>query len=340
LGFMFYDHKVCLPVWSAIGALVLLPFAGTSRKMGSHGWLVWANILTLCGTIVIPLTYFLFFGREELTLARESDANFFATEYTFTSVLSSLSTFTFAMTSQFMLTEIIAEMKDPQQLPKAYCGISAPFQLVAFLVAGLGGYCLFGEKVDGMINENLPFGAAFQAAAFCLYVHMAVSYLIKGVVLCQSLHRQVDKEFSNSGDRRARSWIGWNGTVLAVLAIAYLAANVVPFFGDAVDLLGASVTPISCWIMPILMFARYYYDTAPEERPKVSKLEWAIMAVELGLAFILLVFGTYTSCMQIAEDWHTLGNPFDCHCEGMWNTCECSSGHLGMDSCPVEAVAR
>ena len=33
-------------------------------------------------------------------------------------------------------------------------------------------------------------------------------------------------------------------------------ANIVPFFGAAVDLLGASVTPISCWLIPLVCYMR------------------------------------------------------------------------------------
>ena len=69
------------------------------------------------------------------------------------------------MTSQFMLLEIIAEMKDPMELPKAYAGYFAPFQLVMFSLAGIAGYWYMGNKVGGMMNENLPFGPSLQAAA-------------------------------------------------------------------------------------------------------------------------------------------------------------------------------
>ena len=50
------------------------------------------------------------------------------------------------MTSQLILVEIIAEMKEPMQMPRAYAKISAPFQLVMFAVAGIGGYLCMGNK--------------------------------------------------------------------------------------------------------------------------------------------------------------------------------------------------
>ena len=56
-------------------------------------------------------------------------------------------------------------MKDPMQLPKAYAGYFAPFQLVMFAIAGGAGYGYMGNKVGGMMNENLPFGPSLQVAA-------------------------------------------------------------------------------------------------------------------------------------------------------------------------------
>merc|ERR1712232_1089818 len=96
--------------------------------------------------------------------------------------------------------EIISEMKNISKLPKAYATISAPFQLGMFMLAGIGGYCFMGDKVTGMMNENLPFGISFQIAAMCLLTHMLISYLIKGVVFCKSLHRLIDFGYAGSDD--------------------------------------------------------------------------------------------------------------------------------------------
>ena len=82
---------------------------------------------------------------------------------------------------------------------------------------GIGGDFYMGNKVDGMMNENLPFGIAFQVAAGCMLTHMLISYLIKGVVMCKSVHV----------------------VALMLLSIAWFLGNIVPFFGAAVDLLGA-----------------------------------------------------------------------------------------------------
>eukprot|EP00928_Gymnodinium_smaydae_P088997 TRINITY_DN73012_c0_g1_i1.p1 TRINITY_DN73012_c0_g1~~TRINITY_DN73012_c0_g1_i1.p1 ORF type:complete len:503 (-),score=101.81 TRINITY_DN73012_c0_g1_i1:331-1761(-) len=323
---MFYETRICLPQWAFYAAALLFPFAATSRTMGSCQWLVWLNVITLCGTVVIPLGYYSIFGTEGV-FAAGSEVKAFE-DLSIVGVLSGLSTYTFGMTSQFMLMEIISEMDNPEELPKAYALLSAPFQLSMFLLAGLGGYFYMGSNVEGMMNENLPFGPALQIGAVCLLTHMLISYLIKGVVLCKSIHKAVDKKYAKSSNNSLRSWSGWVALVFLVLAVAWLFANLVPFFGDMVDLLGASLTPLSCWVIPICMYLRYYVDA--EKKPHISTFEWVVLALEVLLALILMVFGTASVLRTITEDWATYGAPFDCHCQGLWNTCECSADHPGM----------
>ena len=344
MGMLFYHSHVCLPQWMIYAALLLLPFAATARHMGSWQSLVWINVATLMGTVLIPLGFYAMVGTDEIKVPGSEVE--MVSSLTSKQILSGLSTFTFGMTSQFMLLEIIAEMKEPMNMPKAYVHVSAPFQLVMFAMAGIGGYLYMGNKVDGMMNENLPFGIAFQVAAGCMLTHMLISYLIKGVVLCKSVHRASDRAYAHASDNRPRSWIGWILVVALMLLLAWFLGNIVPFFGAAVDLLGASVTPISCWLIPLVLYMRMCYDYPDWESHQGRKrgkrstfvkfVEWTAIGLECLLAVILMIFGTRSSLLTIVESWATYGQPFECHCEGLWKTCGCSAEHAGMaEFCPA-----
>merc|ERR1712039_830905 len=118
---------------------------------------------------------------------------------------------------------------------------------------------------------------------------MLISYLIKSVCFCRGILTKAKAKYASPDDQRKRSMAAWNAVVIPSLFGAWLFANLVPFFGDAVDLLGASFTPLSCWVMPIVMFVRYYADASEEERPKVTMLEWVALALEMALALVLMV---------------------------------------------------
>eukprot|EP00401_Gymnodinium_catenatum_P046080 CAMPEP_0117505966 /NCGR_PEP_ID=MMETSP0784-20121206/25660_1 /TAXON_ID=39447 /ORGANISM="" /LENGTH=68 /DNA_ID=CAMNT_0005301415 /DNA_START=1 /DNA_END=207 /DNA_ORIENTATION=+ len=66
--------------------------------------------------------------------------------------------------------------------------------------------------------------------------------------------------------------------------------------------------------------------------------EKLLIAFELVFAVVLMVMGTHTAAERIMSSWSTYGYPFDCHCEDLWNTCDCSAAHSGMESCPAVAA--
>lgn len=337
LGNMFNSIHVCLPTWTLITCAIILPFQATARRLGTWRSLVWANVATICGTVFIPLLYMMHEGADKM---RAPDSVFVAVApLSFPNALDALSVFSFAFTSQFMVIEIISEMKDPSQFPTAYVGMAAPFQAIAFLLVGLGGYYYIGDKVMGMITDNIPFGPISQLAAACLLTHMVVTYLIKAIVLCRAGHRVVDKDADNDDSRSA--WNTW--TVLALLAalMAWLISSIVPFFNELVGLLGCTVCPICCYAIPIFCYLRWAKDFNAKDSP-IGKLEGGVLVVELTLAAVLFTFGTYFAIVQILDKWSTFGYPFGCHCESMWSTCECSATHAGMlDQCatPTREVA-
>lgn len=323
LGNIFYSVFVCLPTWTLVAGMLILPFHATARKLGTWQSLIWINVLTIVGTCCIPLAYMM---REGPDVTRPPGSVFVAVEnINFSMAFGALSTFTFAFTSQFMVIEIISEMKNPSEFPTAYIYMAAPFQAIAFLIVGVGGYYYVGDKVTGMIGDNIPFGMTFQFAAVCLLSHMTVTYLIKGIVLCRAVHSVTDKDADND-DSRA-SWTAWGLIVLLVAVVVWVIASIVPFFNELVDLVGASLTPVCCYIIPILSYLRWSKDFGSKEQ---RNFEGFILIVELSLAVLLLVFGTYFSILNIVEKWGSFGPPFACHCQQMWNTCECSATHAGM----------
>lgn len=352
IGMLFYTTQICLPIWALVGCALILPFCVTARAMGTWKSLIWLNVMTILGSIVIPLVDMAARG-VEATRAEGSRMTAVAEDLNFDGALSGLSTFTFAFTSQFMLVEIVGEMNDKSELPKAYVQISAPFQCMAFLVVGIGGYYYMGDAVQGMIADNIPFGPTFRTASVCLLIHMLIVYQIKCIVLCRAGHLAFHP--ASADEDSPKAWAVWAALVIAVMAMGYTFANVVPFFSDFVDLLGASVTPICCFVIPILTYLRSSYpvevDNADRENSgsnnaggsslgkgenaaKVpSSFEWVAIGVELTLAVVLTVFGTLAAVRNIMQKWASYGYPFACHCEGLWNTCACSAEHPGMEVC-------
>lgn len=321
---ILYGTRMCLPMWTLVGCMVILPFFASSRNLGDWSSLIWLNVSTILGTIIIPLIVMF---RDDYQDSRPEGSVFVpVADMTASGVLLGLNTMTFAMTSQFMLVEIIDEMKDPQEFPKAYSYFSAPFQLIAFMIVGLGGYYFTGDAVTGMIGDNIAFGVGFQLAAICLVVHMLVTFMIKAIVLARAVHGYVSP--TGVDDNTWEAWQTWTTIACGVSFLSWLVANVVPFFSDLVDLLGATMAPIGCYVIPIVLYLRFVHDR-PGTGPGL--FEGLLITLEMALSLVLMVAGTYVACRQIADKWHTYGPPFHCHCEDVWNNCACSATHVGME---------
>lgn len=327
-GRMFHDVYVCMPLWTCIGCGSVIVFFASGRALGTWPSLICLNVATIVGTVTIPLVIMAIMGLKE---TRRPDSTFDAVaDLSITGSLSGISTITFAMTSQFMVVEIIDEMKDPIDFPKAYLWISAPFQLTAFLAVGLGGYYYAGSDVHGMIMDNIPFGTALRLAALCLVLHMLVTFVIKGVVLARAVHKAVDEASVDTDD--ARGWGSWILITFGITAFSWLFAQLVPFFEDMVDLLGASLGPAGCYIIPIILYVRWLRDFAGTDQSP-GRVESFIISAEFVLGMTLMCFGTASALSNIYSKWQTYGYPFACHCENTWNVCECSASHVGMEHC-------
>lgn len=326
LGMVLHDVHICLPVLSCAVCLVVAPILSSSRMLGSWKSLIMANAGTLLLTVGIPLCAM---AHATIHQTRQTGSQVVAVaEWNFAGSVRGLSTMCFVFASQFMIVEIMAEMSDPAEFPHAWLSLSAPYQAVVFLVAGVGGYYYVGDHVDGMLADNMPFGPALRAAAICLAVNMVVVFLIKGVILARMLHQAQhgDAVVDDNSTEANRSWAM---LAVAIVAAAYLASQVVPFFVVLVDLIGSTLVPVLCYLIPIALYLRWLHDFGgPSDA--LGAAEKVVIALEILVSLLVFLAGPALVLQRLREEWHTYGFPFDCHCESLWNTCDCSASRPGM----------
>jgi len=325
LGAFFHTVHLCLPWWSLIGACAILPFLATGRALGSWPVLVVVNIVTSVGAVLVPLTAMAYAGVEETRLPLSYVVPF--ADVSVPAFLVGASIMEFAFCNQFTVVEIMDEMKDLQEFPRALCWLATPAMTVAFLMAGLGGYYFQGHLTSGMLTTSLPFGHSMQLGCVCIFIQMSITFLIKAVVLGRATHAGVDPASLDQDDWR--SGAKWVCIVTVNLAVCWFTANTIPFFESLAALLGSLQTPLSCILIPLFSCWRWCRDTAQP----ISLMESAALACECALAFALILFGTAQNVQDIVAKWNTLGYPFECHCRGLWSTCACSGDHAGMGWC-------
>jgi hypothetical protein len=330
-GYLFPDWHVCLPMLMLIWFFIMLPCQMTMRQVGSWKSLIFANLIFATLLVAIPLMYFVGAGVKN---TRVSDSSFkMLTATNAGGIFSSASTIAFMLTTQYLVVEFAQEMQDPKEFPQSYARIAVPFQFAVYFLAGCGGYYYLGAAGSGMMFDYLPFGSALSWSAVCFLGNLVLATLINGVVFCRAFHAWWDPEFAENNSMR--DWTWWSVVVVIVLFAAWLLGNLVPFFSDLVDLLGTTIGPISCYVIPILSYVRCYRDFQESDMKlsRISSSEWVVIAVEFIIALSLISYGTYVQLSKIISGWASYGYPFQCHCELLWATCACSAARPGMEMC-------
>mmetsp|Transcript_40788 Transcript_40788/g.109452 ORF Transcript_40788/g.109452 Transcript_40788/m.109452 type:complete len:516 (-) Transcript_40788:413-1960(-) len=323
-GLIFYDVHICLPTWVIIGSAILLPIHARTRSLGGNKVLIYLNCVAVICCVGCTLRHFVSMGVQN---TRPLGSAVVPVEpLTILGVLNGVNIMIFNFTIQFMTVEIVSEMERPAKFPLALWGLAYPFLAALFLISGVGGYYFLGDRGHGLLISHLPFGTSLRFAAACLVYCVLVAYLLKSVVLCRVLQRRCDPEHSDHHSTRLDFM--YTLIIFSVLAAAFIWSQLVPFFTPFIDLIGSTLAPLSCILIPLVMYAQY--SRTFKRRGFGASAEWMLIAVELALCIAVMTLGTYDSLLTIVEGWKEFGAPFSCHCEHLWNTCHCSAHKLGL----------
>lgn len=325
---------ICLPTMMLVALLVCLPFQLTMRSI--HGWkgLTWCCMIAAFLLFTIPLVYFMVNGVRDVRVAGSH-------VYTFNisslgNVLSGMSSICFNLSTQYLLVEVMSEMKNPAELPRSYGLIVGPFQTVMFLAIGLGGYYFLGSAGTGTLTSYMPFGPSLFLTGIFYEISMIVANLINCCVLCRAAHHWFSPDCAEDGS--GRDWTRWTAIVLVAMGAGWFVANLIPFFTDFVDILGTTLAPVSCYVIPVVTYVHCYWNSKIK-LPRISVFEWFLITVEFVIILMLIFYGTWVVGSNIIASWTTFGYPFQCNCESLWDTCACSATRPGMvEKCFVPPV--
>lgn len=214
-------------------------------------------------------------------------------------------------------------MSEPKDFPKSFL-LSGPYQVGMYLLVACTGYYFKGSNASGLLIDYIPFNPWLRLAAVLLLLHMVVTYLIKANVLSRAIHLQLSPKDVNDYGMKGR--LQWLCITTSILGLSGFIANVIPFFESLTGLIGALLVPVACWNIPIC----FYFTMHQKQKRRITMAEWPMLLCMFLLGIMLTGLGTYANVKDIVSQWSTYGNPFSCLCEGMWDTCQCSATHTGM----------
>lgn len=325
LGGLFHDVHNCLPTWAGLSMVLTLPII-QYKNLSDTSNLCFFNLFLILG--VIGICIFALLG--EGAHAADSAPNKVAinTQSSFGDAMAVVGMVIYAFAGNWMYFEIMSEMKDPKDFPKAY-SVNGPVQLCFYLVSGLVGYAYRGDQAKAYLLDELQFGTGFRIASLMLFLHVLITYSIKSTVLTRHLYQSLVKDQDPAWEQSL-----WFVLTTVLMIGGSILALAMPFFGEMLGLIGCLLGAPICFFLPIAFFICGKINR--DELSSIPLWYWPTMVFLILYGLLSFSMGTYTSIMQINLDWASLGAPFGCHCEDMWSTCECSASRL--NTCPAHAL--
>lgn len=315
LGSTMYDVHICFPLWLLVAAGLLLPVTQL-RTLNSTAILCLLNMVSIVIAIALVIGALIKEGRDE-----DVQSPLFPEDLSFDVFMQALSAIFFTFGGQFMFYELMAEMKDFTEFPKTF-SLAGPFQVPIYLIVGCVGYYFKGTEASGYFLDNLGFGITYRIASAFLCFHMIVAFLILGSVLSRMIHLQVSPYRVN--DLGWRGKLEWFLCTSSVIVASYIVSNAVPFFEELTSLIGGFTVPVLNLILPILFYIKMRYMIGQ----KVKWWEWIIYVVVLVFSVVVMICSTIENLKLIISHWADFGAPFSCHCQDVWNTCDCSEQRM------------
>ena len=191
---------------------------------------------------------------------------------------------------QLLVLEIMAEMKDPREFPKAnyWC---TPFVLL--LILSLACFRYYYQGAEENLTDIMPLdviSSAFDrnqvALAYfgmaCFAIKMLGSCLIRSIILTRSIQLLIHPKLANM--RTWRSRIEWSGISLTVLVLTFLLGISVLGVLSLVTFMGI-LSSICAMSLPVCLFIW----CSVKQSKRIHWFEWLLMAAILALTLTMIV---------------------------------------------------
>ena len=212
---------------------------------------------------------------------------------------------------QTIILEIMGEMKDPAEFPKANYW-STPVVLGVALIMSSVQYYFLGEederedlspqeKLNAIFSpETRGRPASSYVSIICFTIHMLGCCVIKSIVLTRSLQLLFNPESANRVGRVGwRARLEWAGISILVLSLGFVVTLYLNQFGLVSVILGF-LTLIVTILLPIGLYLAC--ESKRNKLSRIPKLEMGLMALILvGAVTVIIV-----NCIRVGQTFSNM----------------------------------
>ncbi|ABN67177.1 predicted protein [Scheffersomyces stipitis CBS 6054] len=250
----------------------------------------------------------------------------------YVSIMSAVLNIVYTFVGQITYPSFISQMKQPKEFKKALYVVTI-CELITFALAGSIVYVYVGNNyitapAFGSLSGNfkkIAFSFALPTIIFLgsLYSNVSSQFLFQEIFDKSSVHRN---------SHTVRGWLVWGGLNAILWVIAFVIAEVIPFFSDLLSLM-SSLFDCSFgfffWARAYFKLKKLYYQKTEGESLNLvqifsrssllTKLEIILNLILVVIGFYILGPGLYATIQSIVWSYEDslYGHPFSCASNGL-----------------------
>lgn len=218
---------------------------------------------------------------------------------TFVSAMNAFLNISYTFIGQITLPSFIAEMKDPNDFPKA---------LWAVTIAEIIVFSLVGSVVYAYTGTQYNTSPAFGSLGNDLYKKVSFSFMIPTLIFLGVLYASVSARFiffrifegtRHKGSHTVVGWASWAGILAVTWIVAFIIAEVIPFFSDLLSLMSSlfdSFFGFIFWGTAYLRMRRVDYGPGWVTRRGIRGIVgFTVNVILILIGLFMLTAGTYVS---------------------------------------------
>lgn len=205
---------------------------------------------------------------------------------------------------QITIPSFIAEMKNPKEFPKAVWAVTI-CEVIVFSVCGAVIYVYTGTQYN-----TAP---AFGSLGNELYKKLSFSFMIPTLIFLGVLYASVSARFiffrifegtRHKGNHTVIGWASWAGILAVTWVLAFIIAEVIPFFNDLLSLMSSlfdSFFGFIFWGTAYIRMRQADYGPGFITKRGIRGISGFVLNVFLILiGLFMLTGGTYVSTLSTA----------------------------------------
>ncbi|KAK2752746.1 hypothetical protein FQN55_005877 [Onygenales sp. PD_40] len=242
---------------------------------------------------------------------------------TFVAGMGAFLNISYTFIGQITLPSFIAEMRNPKEFNKSLYAVTIA-EVIVFSIVGAVVYAYTG-------NQYMT-SPAFGSLSNDVYKKVSFSFMIPTLIFLGVLYASVSARFiffrifdgtHHTGNHTVVGWLSWAGILAVAWTLAFVIAEVIPFFSDLLSIMSSLFDSFFGFIFWGVAYMRMRKaDYGPDFYRTRGWRGWAGLILNLiiiGIGFLFLGPGTYASVESVILNYRlgTVGSAFSCADNGL-----------------------